>query len=93
LILYYNAIYEKNIFKGIAYFNDASTSELPGAQSDQCYYNIDESKRRPKTAISVEELPDIVLQSEFRAVLDEQFNVSGKYIYIASLECQTVLLA
>jgi len=41
---------------------------------------MDEHKRRPETAISVEELPDIVLQSDFRAVLDEQFNVSGNYI-------------
>ena len=78
-------------FKGITHF-DAPASEFPGAQSDQCYYNMEESKRRPETAISVEELPESVLQSEFRAVLDEQFNVSGNYIYIASLGWQNVLL-
>jgi len=47
-------------------------------QSDQteCYYNMDEKKRKPETAISVEELPDVVLQPEFREAIDEQFNVS-----------------
>jgi len=63
-------------FKGIACLN-ASASEFPGALSDQCYYNMDENKRRPKKAISVVDLHDIVLQSEFREVLDEQFKVSG----------------
>jgi len=67
-------------FKGIACFN-ASTSEFPGAQSDQCYYNMDENKRRPDKAISLVDLHDIVLQSEFREVLDEQFKVSDNYMY------------
>jgi len=37
---------------------------------------MDENKRRPETAISVEVLPDVVLQSEFRDTLDEQFKVN-----------------
>jgi len=39
---------------------------------------MDEKMRRPETAISVEELPDVVLQSAFRETLDEQFKVSCK---------------
>jgi len=31
---------------------------------------------RPETAISVEKLPDAVLQPEFRQELDKQFDVS-----------------
>jgi len=43
---------------------------------------MDENKRRPETAISVEELPDFVLQPEFREVLDEQFKVSYIIVYM-----------
>ena len=64
---------------GNTYYN-APTNESSVDQSDQCYYNMDGNKSRPETAISVEKLPDVVLQPEFRETLDEQFKASGNYI-------------
>jgi len=63
------------MFSGNAYSNIfPSTSKHDSP--DRCYYNFDESKLTPDTAISVEDLPDVVLQPEFREELDKQFDVS-----------------
>jgi len=63
------------MFSGNAYANVfPSTSKHDSP--DRCYYNFDESKLLPETAISVEDLPDVVLQPEFREKLDQQFDVS-----------------
>jgi len=45
---------------------------------EHCYYNLGDT-RIPETAISLEEFPDVVLNPEFKQVLDKQFKVSGKY--------------
>jgi len=44
-------------------------------KTDQCYYNFDGRNLKPATAISVDDLPDVVLQPEFRQELDVQFEV------------------
>jgi len=62
-------------FSGTSYSN-VFPSTSSGDTTDQCYYNFDGSKLRPDTAISVEDLPDVVLQPEFRHELDQQFEVS-----------------
>jgi len=62
-------------FLGTSYSN-VFPSTSSSDTTDQCYYNFDGSKLRPDTAISVEELPDVVLQPEFRHELDQQFEVS-----------------
>jgi len=61
---------------GNTYYN-SSAIQSSVEQDDQCYHNINENERRPETALSVVKLPDVVLQSEFRETLDEQFKVSG----------------
>lgn len=62
------------MFAGNTYSNIADAPSNDG--TDKCYYNFDNDKRMPDTAITVEELPDVVLQPEFKKKLDEQFNVS-----------------
>jgi len=63
----------KNMFTGNTYSNIAETPSTDG--TDKCYYSFGDDKRKPDTAITVEELPDVVLQPEIRKKLDEQFNV------------------
>jgi len=63
----------KNMFTGNTYSNIADSSSTDG--TDKCYYNFDDHKRKPATAITVEELPDVALQPKFRRELHEQFNV------------------
>jgi len=62
-------------FSGNVYLN-VFPSTSKDDTTDLCYYNFDDSKRKlPDTAILVDDLPDVVLQPEFRQVLDEQFEV------------------
>ena len=51
---------------------------FPSTSSDDRtdYYNFDDRKLKPATAISVDDLPDVVLQAEFRQELDTQFEVN-----------------
>jgi len=63
------------MFSGNAYSNvfpSTSKDDSP----DRCYCNFDESTLTPETAISVEDLPDVALQPEFKEDLDKQFDVS-----------------
>lgn len=57
-------------------YSNVFPSRSLDSTTDQCYYNFDGSKFKPDTAISVENLPDVVLQPEFRQELDTQFEVS-----------------
>jgi len=57
------------------YFNSERTS-FNASNPEQCYYILG-CTRIPETAISVEKFPDIVLNPEFKQVLDKQFKVSG----------------
>ena len=46
---------------------------LPPPLLTELIRGIDDNERKPDTAITVEELPDIVLQPEFRLGLSKQF--------------------
>ena len=63
---------------GNTYANTAGTSS--GEEEDTCYYNFDDNNRKPETAITVGEFPDVVLQSEFRQELNKQFDVRSHLI-------------
>ena len=63
------------MFSGNTYSNVFLSTSKDGG-TDRCYYNFDDSKKKlPDTAILVDDLPDVVLQPEFRQELDEQFEV------------------
>ena len=64
------------IFPGNSYSNVVASTSFAAEQDDTCYYNCGDETRKPDTALSVDELPDIVLQPNFRQELDKQFNVS-----------------
>jgi len=64
-----------NCFSGNVYSN-VFPSTSAADKSDECYYNVGGNKLKPATAISVDDLPDVVLQPEFRQKLDKQFEVS-----------------
>ena len=64
------------IFSGNSYSNVVASTSFAAEQDDKCYYNCGDETYKPDTALSVEELPDIVLQPNFRQELEKQFNVS-----------------
>ena len=60
------------------FVENTHTTVFPSTSSDDRtdYYNFDGSKSQPATAIPVDDLPDVVLQPEFRQELDAQFEVN-----------------
>jgi len=75
--LFYNCIrFYLNINDfSVGTYSNVFPSTSADATDDRCYYNFDDNQRKPDTAISVEDLPDVVLQPEFRLELDKQFEV------------------
>ena len=60
---------------GTIYSNMFAGTSTSADQADTCYYTFDDDDRKPETAITVEELPDVVFQPEFRHELNKQFEV------------------